>query len=71
MIARIFGVPEDDPAARVQALLLISSALAFQSGRSIVLRTMRWPTIGAKELAMVLTALDAQIDALGRHGRKA
>lgn len=66
LIARILGVPEDDPAARVQALLLISSALAFQSGRRIVLRTMRWPTIGPKELAMVLAALDAQIDALGR-----
>lgn len=66
LVARILGVPEDDPAVRVQALLLISSALAFQSGRRIVLRTMRWSTIGPKELAMVLAALDAQIDALGR-----
>jgi AcrR family transcriptional regulator len=66
LIARILGVPEDDPAARVQALLLISSALAFQSGRRIVLRTMSWPTIGPTELAMVLAALDAEIDALGR-----
>jgi TetR/AcrR family transcriptional regulator, regulator of cefoperazone and chloramphenicol sensitivity len=70
LIARILGVPEDDPVVRVRALLLISSALAFQSGRRIVLRTMRWPTIGPKELVMVLAALDAQIDALGRQERK-
>jgi AcrR family transcriptional regulator len=66
LIARILGRPEDDPAARIQALLLISSALAFQSGRRIVLRTLHRSTIGPDELAMVLAGLDAQIDALGR-----
>lgn len=66
LIARILGAPDDDPAARVEALLLISSALAFQSGRRIVLRTMRWSAIGPDQLAMVLAALDAQIDAIGR-----
>src|SRR3984885_175972 len=66
LIARILGRPQNDPAARIQALLLISSLLAFQSGRSISLRTMHWSTIGPKELAMVLSSLDAQIDALGR-----
>jgi TetR/AcrR family transcriptional regulator, regulator of cefoperazone and chloramphenicol sensitivity len=66
LIARILGSPENDPAARIQALLLISSLLAFQSGRSISLRTMRWSTIGPRELAMVLSTLDAQVDAIGR-----
>jgi hypothetical protein len=66
LIARIIGVPDGDPAARIRALLLISSALAFQSGRRIVLRTMRWATIWPEELAMVLADLDAQIDAIGR-----
>jgi TetR/AcrR family transcriptional regulator, regulator of cefoperazone and chloramphenicol sensitivity len=66
LIARILGGPEGDPAARVQALLLISSALAFQSGRRIALRTMDWTAIGPDELAMVLAALDEQIDAIGR-----
>jgi hypothetical protein len=28
---------------------------------------MRWPSIGPKELAMVLASLDAQIDAIGRN----
>jgi TetR/AcrR family transcriptional regulator, regulator of cefoperazone and chloramphenicol sensitivity len=67
LIARVLGTPESDPAARIQALLLISSLLAFQSGRSISLRTMHWSAIGPKELAMVLSSLDAQIDALGRR----
>jgi TetR/AcrR family transcriptional regulator, regulator of cefoperazone and chloramphenicol sensitivity len=65
LIARVLGTRETDPAARIKALLLISSVLTFQSGRSIVLRTMPWPTIGPKELAMVIASLDAQIDAIG------
>lgn len=69
LIARIEGSAESDPAARIQALLLISSLLAFQSGRSISLRTMRWPSVGPRELAMVLAGLNAQIDAIGSvHG---
>jgi TetR/AcrR family transcriptional regulator, regulator of cefoperazone and chloramphenicol sensitivity len=67
LIARILGRPQSDPAARIQALLLISSLLAFQSGRSISLRTMHWSSIGPKQLAMVLSSLDAQIDAIGRN----
>jgi len=67
LIARILGVPEGDPAARIRALLLLSSLLAFQSGRSIALRTMGWSAIGGPELAMVLSALDAEINAIGRN----
>jgi TetR/AcrR family transcriptional regulator, regulator of cefoperazone and chloramphenicol sensitivity len=67
LIARILGSPENDPAARIQALLLISSLLAFQSGRSISLRTMHWSTIGPQELAMVWSSLDTQINAIGRN----
>jgi TetR/AcrR family transcriptional regulator, regulator of cefoperazone and chloramphenicol sensitivity len=66
LIACILGKPENDPAARIQALLLISSLLVFQSGRSMSLRAMQWTTIGQKELAMVLSGLKAQIDAIGR-----
>jgi AcrR family transcriptional regulator len=65
LVARVLGISEGDPAARITALLLISSVLAFQSARSIALRTMRWPSIGPNELAMVLASLDAQIDAIG------
>jgi AcrR family transcriptional regulator len=66
LVARILGRPTEDEAARVQALLLISSLLAFQSGRSISMRTMQWAEIGREELALVLDRLNAMIDALGR-----
>jgi TetR/AcrR family transcriptional regulator, regulator of cefoperazone and chloramphenicol sensitivity len=65
LIARILNNSESDPAARLQALLLISSLLAFQSGRSVSLRAMNWSSIGREELAMILSGLDAQIDAIG------
>jgi AcrR family transcriptional regulator len=65
LIARILGSHDDDSAARVRALLLISSLLAFQSGRSVALRTMHWSAIGPVELAMVLSGVEAQIDAIG------
>jgi HTH-type transcriptional dual regulator CecR, C-terminal domain len=42
LIARIQGTPESDRAARVKAFMLISSLVAFQSGRSISLRAMNW-----------------------------
>jgi AcrR family transcriptional regulator len=67
LIARVLGIPQSDPAARIRALLLISSLLAFQSGRSISLRTMHWSTIGPVELAMVLSSVEAQIDAIGHN----
>ncbi len=66
LIARILASTDGDPAARLQALLLISSLLAFQSGRNITLRTMHWSTIGPQEMATVLSTLNAQIDAIGR-----
>jgi TetR/AcrR family transcriptional regulator, regulator of cefoperazone and chloramphenicol sensitivity len=65
LIARILGSSESDPAARIQALLLISSLLVFQSGRSMSLRAMKWSAIGQKEFAMVLSGLTRQIDAIG------
>jgi AcrR family transcriptional regulator len=67
LIARILGIPDTNPAARIQALLLISSLLAFQSGRTISLRTMQWMTVGPAELAMVQAGVEAQIDAIGHN----
>lgn len=66
LVARILGCSESDPSARIQALLLISSLLAFRSGRTISLRAMHWSTIGPEELAMVLSVLVSQIDVIGR-----
>ena len=66
LIACIVDTPENDPTRRVQALLLISDLLVFQSGRSMSLRAMQWKAVGHEELAMVLSGLMAQIDAIGR-----
>jgi AcrR family transcriptional regulator len=66
LIACILGKAENDAPARIQALLLSSSLLVFQSGRSMSLRAMRWTTIGHEEMAMVQSGLKAQIDAIGR-----
>jgi TetR/AcrR family transcriptional regulator, regulator of cefoperazone and chloramphenicol sensitivity len=66
LIACVLGKAATDPAARIQALLLISSLLVFQSGRSMSLRAMQWKAVGHEELAMVLSGLMAQIDAIGR-----
>jgi TetR/AcrR family transcriptional regulator, regulator of cefoperazone and chloramphenicol sensitivity len=65
LIARVSSVPENDPGARIKALLLIYSLLAFQSGRTVSLRTMNWSSIGPDELGMVLSGVEAQIDAIG------
>jgi TetR/AcrR family transcriptional regulator, regulator of cefoperazone and chloramphenicol sensitivity len=62
LIARVMAVSADDPRARIRALLLISSLTAFQSGRTIAMRTMRWSSLGAGEVEMVLSCVDAQID---------
>jgi TetR/AcrR family transcriptional regulator, regulator of cefoperazone and chloramphenicol sensitivity len=67
LIARIRCCSERDRAARIQALLLISSLLAFQSGRNVSLRAMHWSTIGREELAVATSAQDAQIDGIGRN----
>ncbi len=68
LIARILGLSSSDPAARIRALLLISSILAFQSGRSIAMRSLQWSRVGPKELALVQSAVEAQIEALGHGG---
>lgn len=65
LIGRILGTTEQDPAARIRALLLISSLLAFQSGRSISLRAMGWTAVGPEQLVDVLAVLNAQIDSIG------
>lgn len=67
LIARILGRPADDQGARIRALLLISSVMAFQPGRSISLRTMHWSAVGPEELALVLSSLNAQIESIGRE----
>lgn len=64
LIARIRGLPPTDPEACAQALMLISSLLAFRTGRKVAMRALNWSAIGPAELRTVNAVLAAQIDAL-------
>ena len=64
LIGRIRGRVEPADDDRIRALLLISSLLAFQSGRNISMRSLKWSNIGPAEVALIRSSLDAQIDAI-------
>lgn len=66
LIARALGEPAASPAARIQALLLISSLSAFGTARPVALKFLNWPDATADRMAQIKAALDAQIDRLGR-----
>ena len=66
LIARALGEPAASPAARIQALLLISSLSAFGTARPVALKFLAWPDAKAERMAQIKAALDAQIDRLGR-----
>jgi TetR/AcrR family transcriptional regulator, regulator of cefoperazone and chloramphenicol sensitivity len=64
LIARVRGHGEPSDEDRISALLLTSSLLAFQSGRNVSLRSLKWSKIGPTEFTLIRSCLDAQIDAL-------
>ncbi len=64
LIGRLRGRAEPADDDRIRALLLISSLLAFQSGRNISMRALKWSKIGPAEVARIRSSLDAQIDAI-------
>jgi TetR/AcrR family transcriptional regulator, regulator of cefoperazone and chloramphenicol sensitivity len=66
LIGRIRGRVEPADDDRIQALLLISGLLAFQSGRNISMRSLKWSKIGPAEFTQIRSCLDAQIDAIDR-----
>lgn len=64
LIARLQGRSAADEPARIRAMLMIASLSAFQSGRHVALRTFGWDELGTVQLAAIVAALDAEIDAL-------
>jgi TetR/AcrR family transcriptional regulator, regulator of cefoperazone and chloramphenicol sensitivity len=64
LIARIRGRAEPADDDRVRALLLLSSFLAFQSGRTISMRSLKWSNIGSAEFQLIQSCLDELIDAI-------
>jgi TetR/AcrR family transcriptional regulator, regulator of cefoperazone and chloramphenicol sensitivity len=65
LMGRITGRAAHDPEDRLKAQILISALLAFQAGRKqLTLRALGWSKIGEGELALILSVLNAQIDAI-------
>lgn len=64
MIARIQGRGVADEPARIRAMLMIASITAFQSGRAVAMRALRWDGFGDAELAAVVREISDEIDRL-------
>ena len=62
LIGTAKGMANADDTCRVQAVMLISSFVAFTPGQSVSLQAMGWQTVGAPEAELVLQTLDNQID---------
>ncbi|MDR3467424.1 MAG: CerR family C-terminal domain-containing protein [Xanthobacteraceae bacterium] len=62
LIGRIVGERSTSPAAKIQALLLISSLSAFSIARPIALRYLDWPDTGDARLARIKSAIGAQVE---------
>lgn len=64
MVARIAGRERPVEEDRIQAVLLIGSLSALQTGRNVVLQAFRWDDLGERELAAIDAAIARQVDRL-------
>ena len=65
LISRAMGERVMSPAARIQALLLISSLSAFSTARPVSLKYLQWPDASENRFARLKQVIDAQIDRIG------
>jgi TetR/AcrR family transcriptional regulator, regulator of cefoperazone and chloramphenicol sensitivity len=65
LISRIRGEPARTEAARLRALLLVSSLAAFGAARPIALEYLDWPALDTAALQRIKRAFDEQIDQIG------
>lgn len=68
LVARAQGQREVSEAARIQALLLISSLSAFSIARPVALKYLDWPDASGDRFERVRAIVEAQIDRLGEGG---
>jgi AcrR family transcriptional regulator len=64
LISRAMGERTTSPAARVQALLLISGLSAFSTARPVALKYLAWPDAGEDRFALILKVIERQIDGI-------
>lgn len=65
LISRTLGEPAPSEAARLEALLLLSSISTFGVVRPVALRYLDWPDAAGARFDNVRRIIDAQIDRLG------
>lgn len=65
LIARAMGQPEATAEAKVRAVLLISSLTNFQTGGDVIARALGPAGQGLDQVAVVVRAIEEQIDAIG------
>lgn len=65
LVSRAMGERNVSQAARIEALMLISSLSAFSTARPVSLRYLQWPDAGEVRFARVRRVIDAQIDRIG------
>ena len=64
LIARAAGQAHTGPAARIQALLLISSLSAFSTARPVSLKFLGWPDARDQRFERLIEILNVQVDSL-------
>jgi TetR/AcrR family transcriptional regulator, regulator of cefoperazone and chloramphenicol sensitivity len=65
LISRAMGERTTSTAARIHALLLISSLSAFSTARPVALKYLKWPDANDERFARIRQILDQQIDRIG------
>lgn len=65
LVSRAMGERSVSQAARIEALMLISSLSAFSTARPVSLKYLHWPDASEARFARVRAVLDAQIDRIG------
>jgi TetR/AcrR family transcriptional regulator, regulator of cefoperazone and chloramphenicol sensitivity len=65
LVSRALGERSVSQAARIEALLLISSLSAFSTARPVSLKYLQWPDAGDTRFARVRRVIEAQIDRIG------
>lgn len=64
LVAAIKGEDIPSPLSRTEAIMLISSLVAFTSEQSVAIEAMGWQEIGPSQVAIVMAALEKQINAI-------
>ncbi len=63
------GDPADEE-IKIQAISIVGQLLVFRVGRAAVLRVLDWESVGSRELLLVRSVIDRNLDAILTAGRQ-